>query len=396
MDTKGKIATHGLQLQQMLSASRASIFTSMALAGGLAFVQLDVVAPAIIFSWLALLVAVMLVRIVMATTYLRTPTHDPAQIEVRLWRFRAGVLAAGLMWGAAGFLLFPPGHPQHQIFLMFILAGLTAGAAISYAADLLSALIFPIATLLPLLLRLQGSEGELNIAMSLAILLYLAFIIASLRHINGHVTENIQLRLDAARNEDDLKAKEERYRLLLAHLPAGVFHYDRDLTITYCNDRLAEILRNTPSGLIGRDMKMLQDRSVIPALEQGLLGEIGHYEGHYRATFSDSEGWIDMICAPSRTASGTIVGGIAIVQDISARKEAENAVLKAKETAEQASRVKSEFLANMSHEIRTPMNGIIGMTELALDTKLTAEQREYLTLAKSSADSLLTIELLAK
>ncbi|MFS8069533.1 MAG: response regulator, partial [Byssovorax sp.] len=73
------------------------------------------------------------------------------------------------------------------------------------------------------------------------------------------------------------------------------------------------------------------------------------------------------------------------------RKEAEVELQRAKETAESASRAKSDFLANVSHEVRTPMNGIIGMTSLALGTELSREQRDYLELVKSSADSLLLV-----
>jgi PAS domain S-box-containing protein len=73
------------------------------------------------------------------------------------------------------------------------------------------------------------------------------------------------------------------------------------------------------------------------------------------------------------------------------RKRVEAEMRRAKSTAEAASRAKSEFLANMSHEIRTPMNGILGMTDLALRTNPTAQQREYLGAVKASAESLLRI-----
>ncbi len=94
---------------------------------------------------------------------------------------------------------------------------------------------------------------------------------------------------------------------------------------------------------------------------------------------------------PVRNESGQLENFIAVLANITSRVETEHNLRRAKVAADTASRAKSEFLASMSHEIRTPMNGVIGMTNLLLDTKLDAEQRDYVNIIRGSGEALLSI-----
>ncbi len=221
------------------------------------------------------------------------------------------------------------------------------------------------------------------------------------RRVNERTFELEQEVADHQRAQEALYESEARIRLLLDSTAEAIYGINQLGDCTFCNPATVRILGyQEPQSLLGQQMHSVihhthadgtpyagEDCKISKALEKG-QGIHSDEDVFWRAdgTSFPVEYWAHPI-----SKEGHVVGAVVTFLDITERKRAAAALLEAKEAAEAGSRAKSEFLANMSHEIRTPMNGIIGMTDLALESPLTSEQREYLGMVKSSADSLLLV-----
>jgi PAS domain S-box-containing protein len=212
----------------------------------------------------------------------------------------------------------------------------------------------------------------------------------AIRQLSEEIAEREQV-------EKHLRLSESKLHSIFKSVPEAIVVADAQGKIVQCNDATAAIFDYPKEALMGQRVNMLMAEAeqvqhdqymgrYLNTGEKRLMNQPRVLQGRRR----------DGSLFPVRlTISETRLDNehffIGVMQDFTAIQSAQDLLVEAKEKAEQANRMRGEFLANMSHEIRTPMNGIVGMTELALDTTDPQRQKEFLVLARDSANHLLQI-----
>lgn len=141
---------------------------------------------------------------------------------------------------------------------------------------------------------------------------------------------------DRKKAEAELKEAEEKYRGIFEHSPLGIMHIDKEGIITASNKKLAEILGSSVEDLVGFDLlQSLQEEQARAAIISVLSGQISHCEGCYRSVTGSESPYIRSVFSPISSSDGSIVAAIGIIEDVTSRRSAEEALKTAHDELEQ-------------------------------------------------------------
>ena len=368
------------QTKLLFNAMPLSIMATVINACILVFVQWNIVAHERLLIWLFSLLLVTMFRGVLAYEYKKKYEKAYANDKWTSW-FIVGVVITSLIWGSAAVWLFPANNVGHQVFMVIVLAGMCAGASTSLSFLRSTIVVYLVAVLTPLAIQFLLLGDKLSVSMGVMAILFFFIVLASSMRIYKNTEQNISLRIDAHFREKALKESEEKYHLIFDSAPLGVIHYDNTGIIREFNERFAYIIGEEKDKLV--NLSLLNDTH-DPNLRQAILntlrGKYGQYEGKSNALAGDKDKDIRLYCRAIQAEDNEILGGVAIMEDITEDKKVE--------------RLKSEFVSTVSHELRTPLTairGAVGLLNEGVMGDLSNEARKLTEISEVNTKRLLML-----
>ena len=332
----------GEQVKQLYGLAPLGLVATVLNSLLLFFVMKEVMPYSFLLSWLIVVLIITLLRGWLILMF-RSAAPGPASAPVWERRFIAGLLAIGVVWGSIALAPLSGLSMAHQVFVAFVLGGMTAGASSTFAPVKPAFPAFAVPALAPLAVRFLMVDDTFHYVMAAMVILY------------GFLLWRISLH----------NYQVNRMSLLLR----------------FENREMIETLEQAKDRAEGLNAQLLKEIDARLSAEREL-----------RNQQEQLERLVDERTAELRTINEQLKN------EIEDRKRYEKALLEtgerlaaAQRSSEAANAAKSEFLANMSHEMRTPLAGTLGMLKLVLDMEIGEEERQLLEMAKRSAESLLRI-----
>jgi PAS domain S-box-containing protein len=378
MDTSLPARVYVEQIKLLYHNLPVGMFATQASAFVILAVQWAVIDHVVLLVWFATATLSVLSRMTLFAAYRRAHL---TQANARRWVvwFTSGTVLAGIIWGSAGVFLFP-GEQSHQVFMIFILAGMTAGAVVSFSAVWKIGLIFVLFTLTPLSVRLFAEGHDMHLAMGAMSLLFMVLMVVISRRMYQTTLTSLQLRFENSdlvavlarekeatedlnrelrreigervRIEAGLRESEAHIRAVIDNVPDGIITLNEQGRLESVNPAAMRIFGYSRDEMTGSHLKMLMPESVRHEYDDYIKQHIGASTGkmvgfgleitgqrkdgsRFPMELGISNMWLD-----SRRLF------IGIVRDISERRE--------------VGRMKHQFMSSVSHELRTPLTSVLG------------------------------------
>jgi len=277
-----------------------------------------------LLSWFSSIFLILIARVSLLKLYINN--HPKFTIHLTEIVFKILTLLSVILLSAGIQIIFPIDMPFKQAFLTIIIASLAAGSVmtLSYYKNLIACYLSIL--VLPFAFSIYLQDTNIHSMIAFLIIVFLVMLINFSQKYHHSIVDIIISDLIIKESKRELKLYEKNFSSIFFEVPIGIFTYDTALIIKEVNQSFLSLLKAEKDQIVGLNMNQLEDRSILPTLTIVLDGNQGFYEGSYNTQISKEKISIQMKTVPMYDSNNRVKGGLGIIEDITARIEAEEQI----------------------------------------------------------------------